>query len=90
MKLFFQTLFILGLVLTTAANSGKKDKHHGIDDHELRIKVKQGKKLLAGHSYYNAAKILKEVADSLPDNEYVNYLTGSIYFKARDYKNAEI
>ena len=105
MKLFFYTILLFGLVLNIDASDGgkrrrpkskstskeeKKDKHHGIESQELRLKVKTGEKLLAEHSYYNAATILREVADSLPDNDYVNYLTGSIYFKARDYKNAEI
>lgn len=104
MKLFFYTLLLLGFTFSVSANSGrkgrkskkpstakvKKDKTHGIDDHDLKIKVKKAEKLLVDHSYYNAATILKEVADSLPENEYVNYLTGSIYFKARDYKNAEV
>ena len=63
-------------------------KHYGIDDPVLWLKTKQALHLESLHSYYNAIDLLVEVFKEIPDNHFVSYKLGELYYQVRDPKSA--
>lgn len=82
--------FSIALFAKKAPEPTEDGKHHGIEKHHQWIVVKKANDQVKHRSYYNAIGNYKKILDSLPDNEYIHNQLGMAYFKARDFKNAEI
>lgn len=71
-------------------NLNHEGKPYSITLHSDWLKAKQANDQVEHRSFYNAIDTYQELLTKYPDNEYLTYKLAMGYFKARDYKNAEI